>query len=79
MSTTEPMSTSLGILNSHDWAVLSSRWARGIDWMVSKIGNRWYTPDVLGGLSFHTKREAGEFCSNLILREARHRAWKARC
>ena len=75
MSTSEPMSTSLGTLNSHDWAVLSSRWARGVDWMVTKIGKKWYVPDILGGISFRTKREAGEFCSNLILMEARHRAW----
>lgn len=71
--------TSLSKLSEHDWNVLSSRWRRGIDWNVAKLGKRhWY---ILGEQFkawrlFKTKTAAYEAHNVIMLAEARSRAAK---
>lgn len=71
--------TSLSALSDHDWQVLSNRWARGIEWMVQKVGTRhWIISEVVPQFKafglFKTKREAFEAVTNLILAESHWRA-----
>ena len=69
--------TSLSKLNEHDWMILSSRWGRGIDWYVHKIGSQWAIIDAFGHWPlFKTKRAAGEAADNLLLAESRYRSGK---
>ena len=76
----EPIPTSLGKLSDHDWHVLSSRWSRGIDWNVAKVGKRhWRILGDVGGFPlFSTKTAAFDAMSELICRESAHRAWRER-
>lgn len=73
--------TSLSKLSDHDWRILNSRFLRGIDWYVEKIGSRWYPSEAFGNWPpFRTKRAAGEAAENLVMAEVRHRAklqWNA--
>ncbi len=67
--------TRLSKLSSHDWMIVSGRWARGIDWVVQKVGGKW-TPLECFGTGwplFKTKTEAYNRVSTLIQMEARHR------
>ena len=70
--------TSLSKLSEHDWAILSSRWSKGIDWYVHKLGSQWEVIESFGKKIplFKTKRAAGEFADNLLLAESRYRAGK---
>ena len=74
----EPISSSLGALSDHDWAVLNSGWARGSDWNLEKVGRKWVIRGRVGeGFPlFTTKREAWDTGTNLVCREALHRAWR---
>jgi hypothetical protein len=70
--------TSLSTLSSDDWQILRGRWARGIDWVVSKVGRRWALSESFGNFPlFKTKSAAYEAASNLILAESAHRASRA--
>jgi len=68
--------TSLSKLDDHDWHILSSRWHRGIDWTVGKVGKRWEITGRLGeGFPlFKTKTAAHDAASTLILMESRYRS-----
>lgn len=74
----EPIATSLGRLSDHDWQVLRNTWSRGVDWYVRKVGKRHWAPiEIFGAFPLSkTKREAEAQATNLLLLEARHRAWK---
>jgi hypothetical protein len=68
--------TSLSKLSEHDWQIIRNRWARGVDWVVSKCGKKW---QIMGDLGkgfplFKTKKEAYEAATNLLLMESHHRA-----
>lgn len=73
----EPIRTSLGKLSNHDWHVMRSRWSRGVDWFVFKVGKRhWRLADEYGNFPlFTTKAAAYRVGSDLILAESCHRAW----
>lgn len=74
----EPISTSLGELSNHDWQIMNSRWSRGIDWNVHKLGKRhWEVGGRLGRGAplFKTKGAAYQYGENLICLEAAHRSW----
>jgi hypothetical protein len=67
--------TSLSRLSNHDWRILDSRWARGIDWIVYKVGKKWALIDDFGRFPlFTTKKAAYEAGTKLILAESRWRA-----
>jgi hypothetical protein len=74
--------TSLSSLSDHDWQVLRSRWHKGIDWNVGKLGRFWQvTGDCFKGAPlFKTKKAAFDYASNLILAESHwraHQEWEA--
>ncbi len=70
--------TSLAELDAHDWAVLNSRWNRGIDWNVSKLGSQWKITSSLPQFTafplFKTKTAAWDAFENLMMQESRWRA-----
>ena len=70
--------TSLARLSEHEWKILQATWSRGVDWYVTKVGRRWWTPiDVFGAFPlFKTKREAEAAATTLFLWEARNRSLK---
>jgi hypothetical protein len=68
--------TSLSKLSDHDWNVLRSRWHRGIDWNVKRLGHGW---EIIGDLGrgfpiFPTKTMAYNAGEALILAESLRRA-----
>lgn len=67
--------TNLSHLSNHDWQIISSRWSRGIDWIVSKKGSRWQPMQSLMLPTYKTKRAAYEAATDLVLRESSHRAF----
>jgi hypothetical protein len=71
-------STSLSTLSDHEWHILSSRWSRGIDWTVCKMGRKWIInidhPSFRAFPLFRTKTAAYDAATNLILAESRYRA-----
>ena len=72
----EQTNTGLTFLSDHDWQVVRSRWFRGIDWNVEKIGrNKWTLIGQLGsGLKpFRTKTAAYNAGSELIRAESLRR------
>lgn len=78
---TLPHRTSLSDMSEHDWNILSARWARGIDWMVHKLGARhWeivgFPTHNAGFPLFKTKREAHQKATDLLLAESHYRAAK---
>ncbi len=82
MTTLEPIATSLSVLPDHDWHILSSRWSRGVDWNINKVGKKhWEIAGRLGqGVQlFRTKTAAWKYGSNLICLESHHRAWVWHC
>lgn len=72
---TKPTSaTTLSNLSEHDWQIISNRWSRGIDWVVTKSGSRWAPMPSLMLPTCRTKKEAYNAATDLVLREASHRA-----
>lgn len=74
---TEPLTTSLSNLDSHSWAIISNTWAKGIDWIVGKVGRKW---EIYGRLGqgfplFTTKRAAYDAATALVIAESHHRSW----
>lgn len=79
MTPTTAHETSLSGLSNHDWQILHNRWARGIDWVVSKVGGGWMLSESFGNFPlFKTKKAAYEAGTNLILAEARYRMGRPR-
>jgi hypothetical protein len=76
-ATAEPMVTSLGSLSENDWQIISNNWARGIDWVVCKVGRKWMIMGQLGAgfPNFKTKTAAHDAATNLVLAESLHRHW----
>lgn len=68
------MATTLSHLTNHDWQIISSRWSRGIDWVVTKRGSRWMPMPSLMLPTYRTKKAAYEAATDLVLRESSHRA-----
>lgn len=61
-------------LTDHDWLVLSSRWARGINWIVTIRGRRWGLSKEFGDrCTFKTKDEAWSVANKIVLEESRRR------
>jgi hypothetical protein len=57
--------------SEHDWHITSNRCARGIDWYVTKVGNKWAISDIRQGLatvSHLTCRRQSRFTGLRIVR-----------
>jgi hypothetical protein len=70
-----PESTSLGRLDDGEWSQVSNRWARGIDWCVTKLGRHWVIGETFGTgwPLFRTKASAYEAVTALVLTESKIR------
>lgn len=68
------MATTLSHLSNSEWQQISNRWSRGIDWIVTKHGNRWAVMPSLMLPTYQTKKAAYEAATDLVLRESTHRA-----
>jgi hypothetical protein len=67
--------TSFSKLNDHDWSIVTSTWARGVDWCVGKLGCQWTVYETFGKRwpLYRTKVAAYEAVTNLVLTESRRR------
>jgi len=57
-------------MTDHEWQIALNRWARGIDWCVTRIGrNKWEVGGTFGKgwPLFRTKKAAGEAIDRFIL------------
>lgn len=63
----------LSQMNTHDWNVISSAWAKGIDFVVFKGKSGWTTIDPSLG-RFRTKAAAYNAITKAVLAEARDRS-----
>lgn len=72
-SITYAPSTPLSRLSEHDWRIAQSRWSRGCDWYIRKVGRKWEITLFDYPQTFTTKRAAIDFADSMLLSESRIR------
>lgn len=67
--------TSWSDMTDANWYTINSRWSRGIDWCVYKIGRKWYIGEEFPNSwpVFLTKHAAFDALTTMVLAESRHR------